>query len=106
MFYLNFDDFSVFKLKSIVFLVYFPLTFTEMIMNLWSKLIPNLNSQEISRLKSKEEEIAFDLESIAMTKQAIKEFSGNLVVHLKSLLEYLQQVKEEDELRAKYKFIA
>jgi hypothetical protein len=40
IFYLNLDDFSVFKLKSTIFFVLFPLTFTESVINLWVKLVP------------------------------------------------------------------
>jgi len=40
VFYLNFEDFSVIKLKATVFFVYFPVTFTISILNLWLKYIP------------------------------------------------------------------
>ena len=43
MFYLNFEDFSVIKLKATVFFVYFPVTFTVSILNLWLKYIPTVS---------------------------------------------------------------
>jgi hypothetical protein len=41
IFRMNLEDFSIFKLKSTVFFVFFPLTLTETIINLWVKLVPN-----------------------------------------------------------------
>ena len=41
VFYLNFEDFSMMKLKSTVFMLYFPITFTVSILNIWIKQIPN-----------------------------------------------------------------
>ena len=43
VFYLNFEDFSVIKLKATVFFVYFPVTFTISILNLWLKYIPTVS---------------------------------------------------------------
>lgn len=40
MFYLNFDDFSLFKLRSTVFMLMFPIAFTNAILNVWLKLMP------------------------------------------------------------------
>jgi hypothetical protein len=40
-FYLNFEDFSIMKMKATVFMLYFPLTFTVSILNVWLKIIPN-----------------------------------------------------------------
>lgn len=40
VFYLNIEDFSLFKLKSAVFLIEFPLVFTMAILNVWTKVIP------------------------------------------------------------------
>jgi len=41
MFYLNFEDFSIVKLRSTVFMLNFPISYTIAILNLWIKLIPN-----------------------------------------------------------------
>ena len=40
-FYLNFEDFSIMKMKATVFMLYFPLTFTVSILNVWLRIIPN-----------------------------------------------------------------
>jgi len=46
-FYLNLEDFSLFKLRSAVFLIYFPLSFTLHSINIWQKVMPNqLNMSE------------------------------------------------------------
>ena len=37
---MNMEDFSIFKLKSAIFLIMFPLTFSLAIINLWVKIIP------------------------------------------------------------------
>lgn len=59
MFYLNFDDFSMFKFKSAIFLLLFPITFTESIINMWSKLIP---ASGVSSGKEDDEFSVFDNE--------------------------------------------
>lgn len=41
VFYLNFEDFSIMKLRAAVFMLYFPLTFSIAILNVWLKTIPN-----------------------------------------------------------------
>ena len=43
VFYLNFEEFSMVKLKSTVFMLYFPITFTIAVVNIWLKAIPNPN---------------------------------------------------------------
>ncbi len=43
VFYLNFEDFSMVKLRSAVFLLYFPVAFTITILNIWIKILPNIN---------------------------------------------------------------
>jgi hypothetical protein len=40
LFYLNLEDFSLYKLRCAIFLIQFPLMFTESILALWSKIIP------------------------------------------------------------------
>jgi len=37
---LNLDDFSLFKLRSAVFLIYFPLSFTMHMVSVWQKVMP------------------------------------------------------------------
>lgn len=46
VFYLNFEDFSLVKLRSAVFLLYFPITFTVAIINVWLRIIPNPNKEK------------------------------------------------------------
>ena len=46
IFYLNLEDFSVYKLRCAVFLIQFPLMLTESILALWSKIIPSPSKKE------------------------------------------------------------
>lgn len=41
VFTMNMIDFNLFKLKSVIFLVQFPVTFTLLIINVWKKTMPN-----------------------------------------------------------------
>ena len=92
---MNLEDFSLFKLRSAVFLIEFPLSFTMCIVTVWQKIMPQqMNMQEYF---SREE-----IEQIVQTKQSIKEFSNNLVQHVQSLLDYLTQVKKEKPLKSNY----
>ena len=46
-FYLNLEDFSLFKLRSAVFLIEFPLSFTMCMVNVWQKIMPQqVNASE------------------------------------------------------------
>lgn len=45
-FYLNFEDFSLMKMRSVVFMLYFPITVTIAIINIWIRQIPNPNSEK------------------------------------------------------------
>ena len=95
MFYLNLDDFSLFKLRSAVFLIDFPLSFTVCTVNVWQKIIPtSLNLQEhFSREES---------EQVLQTKASIKDFSTNLVNHVQNLLDYLITTKKEKPFKGNY----
>lgn len=97
-FHLNIEDFSLFKLRSAVFLIQFPLNFTMTIMNVWQKIIPYTPG-------SNEDYTRDEIEQIMATKHAVKEFSGNLVSHIKNLLDYLQQVKKEKPLKQNFTLI-
>ena len=46
VFYINFDDFSLVKLRSAIFMLYFPITFTVSIINVWLKIMPNPNKEK------------------------------------------------------------
>jgi len=95
-FFLNFEDFSIFKLRSAVFLIQFPLTFTQAIVPLWVKMLPVVTK------KTEDEMSRYDAEQISLTKHAIKEFVQNLQQHLLHLQEYMQQVMEEKPLEEKF----
>ena len=43
-FYMNMDDFSLFKLRSSIFLINFPLSFTLAIISIWYKIMPEAPS--------------------------------------------------------------
>ena len=43
-----------------------------------------------------------EIEQIVQTRQAFKEFSGNLTGHINNLLEYLQGVKRDKPLKLNY----
>ena len=104
MFYLNFDDFSIFKLKSIIYFLYYPLTFTEIIANLWLQIVP---TTVFGKKQKKEDggEDFLDSESVTITRQAMREFINSLINHLKSLQEYVNQVKDEKAIAERYKKI-
>ena len=40
-FYMNLEDFSLFKLRSTIFLINFPLSFTLAIISVWYKIMPD-----------------------------------------------------------------
>jgi len=104
IFYMNFDDFSVFKLKSIIYFLYYPLTFTEIIANLWLQIVPiNVLGKKTKREDGAEDFL--DSESVSVTRQAMREFINSLITHLKSLQEYINQVKDEKEIAERFKRI-
>ncbi|CAI2368685.1 unnamed protein product [Moneuplotes crassus] len=105
IFFMNFDDFSIFKLKSIIYFLYYPLTFTEIIANLWLQIVPmNIIGKKAKRDDGTEDFL--DSESISVTRQAMREFINSLINHLKSLQEYVNQVKEEKLIAERYKRIS
>jgi hypothetical protein len=104
MFYMNFDDFSNFKLKSIIYFLYYPLTFTKIIANLWLQIVP-INVLGKKTMREDGEEDFLDSESVSMTRQAMREFINSLINHLKSLQEYISQVKDEKLIADRYKRI-
>jgi hypothetical protein len=40
VFVLNLDDFNLFKLRSTVFLIQFPMNYTLLMINVWKKILP------------------------------------------------------------------
>ena len=85
VFFLNFEEFSMIKLKSSVFMLYFPINFTIAIINIWLKSIPNPNQPKSDSDDYTKEEV----DGINQAKHAIKDFVHSLVGHLKSLHDYL-----------------
>jgi len=83
-FFLNLEDFNLFKLRSTIFLIDFPLSFTISMMNIWLKLVPMPNSEHGF---SKEE-----AEQIGNTRNIIKEFGIGIQEHLKQLQNYLKEL--------------
>ena len=100
IFYLNLEDFSVYKLRCAVFLIQFPLMLTESILALWTKIIP-----QPSRKESVEDYSKQDIEIIQQVRHSIREFTISLVTNLKHLVDYLTQVKKEQPLLEQYQQI-
>ena len=98
VFYLNFEDFSMVKLRSTVFMIYFPITFTVAILNIWLKIIPN-PAQAKTEVEDYTKE---ELDGINQARHAVRDFVNGLCTHLKSLHDYLQQVIREKPLQANY----
>jgi len=98
VFYLNFEDFSMVKLRSTVFLLYFPIMFTTAIINVWLKIIPAAGQAK----PDGEEYAKEELDGINQARHAIKDFVHSLCGHLKSLHEYLNQVMREKPLQANF----
>uniref|UniRef100_A0A7S3N2T6 Uncharacterized protein n=1 Tax=Strombidium inclinatum TaxID=197538 RepID=A0A7S3N2T6_9SPIT len=101
VFYLNFEDFSMMKLRSAVFMLYFPVTFTISILNVWIKIIPNPNQEKAEGEELTKEEV----DGINQAKHAIKDFMSSLCQHLRSLHDYLQQVIKEKPLQSNFNLI-
>ena len=101
VFYLNFEDFSMVKLRSTVFMIYFPITFTVSILNIWLRIIPN-PSQSKSDVEDYSKE---ELQAIGDARHAVRDFVNSLCTHLKSLYEYLTQVVKEKPLQANFNLI-
>ena len=94
VFFLNFDDFSIVKLKSIVFMMYFPVNFTIAIVNVWIKLLPNTNLPKSENEDWTKEEI----DGITSARHAIKDYVLTLMHHLKELHDYIQGIMREKPL--------
>ena len=101
VFYLNFEDFSIIKLRSAVFMLYFPICFTISLVNVWLRVIPNPNLAKSDTEDYTKEEI----EGITAAKHSIKDFVHSLVAHLKSLHDYLQGVIKEKPMQTNFSLI-
>jgi hypothetical protein len=97
VFYLNFEDFSIMKLRATVFMLYFPLTFSIAILNVWLKTIPNpQNKADIQGMQKDE------IDEIIKARHAMKDFVNSLVAHIKSLYDYLTSTIKEKPLQVNY----
>ena len=83
---MNLDDFSLFKLRSSIFLINFPLSFTLAIISIWHKIMPDAPTMADHYTRD-------EIDQIMQTKSAIKEFCLNLSSHVQNLLEYLEDVR-------------
>lgn len=101
VFYLNFDDFSVVKLRASVFMLYFPISFTLVIISVWLRTIPNPNFQKAEGEDYTKEEA----EAINTAKHSIKDLVHSLCGHLRSLHDYLQQVVKDRPLQQNFSMI-
>ena len=100
VFYLNFEDFSLMKLKAAVFMNSFPITFTIAILNVWLKIIPNPQFKSEMDGYSKEE-----IDEVVRARHSIKDFVNGLLAHIKSLSDYLMSVTKEKPLQTNYQLI-
>ena len=97
-FYLHLDDFSIFKLRSTIFLINFPITYTIAVIACWYKTIPDNPTKG-------EGYSIHELEEIAEVKQAIRDLIRNLGDLLQNLLDYLKDVKDAGNIRANFNLI-
>jgi len=102
IFYMNLEDFNVFKLKAVVFLLQQPINFTQLIVNLWYKLLP---SQTYTRRQDQDDLSRQEQEEIAATRNSIRQFVNSVVQHLKELLDYLLQVKDEKTWKRQFELL-
>ena len=82
------------KLRSTVFMIYFPITFTISIINIWLKILPNPSQPKSDTEDYSKEEV----EGINAAKHAIRDFVHSLANHLKSLNEYLVGIIKQKPL--------
>lgn len=70
---MNLDDFNLFKLRSAIFLIQFPLVITETVILLWTKIIPSP-----LRKDGLDEYSKADQEQIQQVRHSIREFVNSL----------------------------
>ena len=92
---MNMEDFSLFKLRSTIFLINFPLSFTLAIISIWFKIMPEAPSTAENYTRE-------EIEQIASVKNAIREFCKNLKEHVDNLLEYLETIRLEKPFKQNY----
>ena len=96
-FYLNMKDFGVYKLQCVVFLIFFPITFTLTIFNVWLRLTPN--AQLINNALQNGVETQYnkkDLENANKARVALKEFIQNMLKYFKELTQYLDEIRDSN----------
>ena len=94
-FYLNLDEFSVFKLRSVAFLINFPITYCLAVITCWYKAIPETPTKEDGFSSN-------EIEEIHAAKFAIREFIRNLLGLMQTLFDYLENVKEQNNIHKNF----
>ena len=74
-FFMNLEDFSLFKLRSTIFLINFPLSFTLAIVSIWFKIMPEAPTTADNYTRE-------EIDQIAQVKNSIREFLKNLNGHV------------------------
>jgi len=95
---MNLEDFSLFKLRSAIFLINFPLSFTLAIVSIWYRIMPDIPTVADNYTRD-------EIDQIMQTKAAIKTFCEKLTTYIDNLLEYLTQVKRDKPFKPNYQQI-
>ena len=94
-FYMNLHDFSIFKLRSIIFFTNFPLAIAIATITCWYKLIP-VNPSKGDGFSPPE------IEEIIETTLCVRGFAKNLIELIQNLIEYLVTVKESPTIHTNF----
>ena len=82
VFYHNFEDFSLFKLQSVMFLITNVIPLTELVISLWMQFIPHNVESKDFKWDDDLDPNENDLNPFA-TKNAVWEFITNICMYLK-----------------------
>lgn len=96
-FFMNLESFSMFKLKSALFLIDFPMNFLIRIMDIWYKLMP----QQPSAGEFPKE----DLMAMNQAKTAMRELRHNMLDYIEHLQSYLQDVKKKKPVKHSFAWV-
>ena len=92
---MDMENFSLFKLRSTIFLINFPLSFTLAIINIWFKIMPEAPTTAENYTRE-------EIDQIAQVKHSIRDFCKTLYGHLQNLLEYLETIRSEKPFKQNY----
>ena len=84
---MDMENFSLFKLRSTIFLINFPLSFTLAIINIWFKIMPEAPTTAENYTRE-------EIDQIAQVKNSIRDFCKTLYGHLQI---YLNTWKQSDQ---------